>query len=601
MDISNLILFYFIYLFQLVIGFFIIFIIPGFVFTLLLFSGEDVTFLDIMASTIVLSVAINILTIFSSNTILNIPINYDTITTQIIILSLVIFVGYLITIKYKKHIKIEKGIKDWQFITLIITLIAIFLIIHNVHNDYKFPLHTDEWQDIAKGISIIENENIRLINPYLKERPYQFDMEIGFNLFLAEFFIVTGVDPVLFYQYLPAISAVISSLVLFVFIFNIFKDFYPAFFSTIFFASLKSTIFALGIWFFVPMSMSIFFIYFILFCLYRAMKSCGLSFYIAASLSLLALTLIHPGMSALLYLTITFYLIFTFLKSKFNSIFGISIMFLLPFISFLYFVRYIWRGSIIETIRYFLTEFIIFGRLLEYNRVYDILFIYNFYGAIASVFAIAGIVYILYKKNGGIIISGLIVSIADILLYQLNGFTILLFYERIIYFALLFLVPLSGVGVYSILNIIFRNTSSIFNIQFRFIICAIVLLMVIYSLFSNYYWYRARLDRMITEDDYNAIKFLDKIDKHKVVMAHPRISDTIYPISRNYVVHPMLHSYVENEGIRDIKRFYLADCKEKIPILKKYDVDYVYFRFKIDCKFLREIYNKSIYIYSVVW
>ncbi|OYT53883.1 MAG: hypothetical protein B6U72_04665 [Candidatus Altiarchaeales archaeon ex4484_2] len=448
---------------QLFTGLLLVYVLPGLSLTLLLFHRNKLNLLEYAVSTIVLSLSLNILTILSSNLLLGVPITYATVTTQILAVSSCFLLGYLF-LRFRSwdgsH-ALGLGVGGWQVIALTAALLFISYTTYMIHEDYMFPLHSDEWQDLARATSIIEHRNIVMRNPYLKEETHQFDLEIGFNLFLAEFFILTGVDPVLFYQYLPAITSLIAGLALFVFVYELFGDFYPAFLSTVFLAGLKGTIFLLGTWFMVAMSLSIPFIYFILYCLTRALKDNSLPFYLATSVSLLALTVIHPGMGSFLYLTVVLYLagllVYLLLKREIDFSFrktcvcfaGVSVIFLLPLASFAYSLGLLWRDSLHETVRYFFTEFIVFGRLLQYDGVYEPLFLYEFYGPVASVLAVAGLFFFVYRGRGGVVSAALFLSLVNLVLYQFEGFNLFLFYERTVYFVLLYFVILSGAGLFS--------------------------------------------------------------------------------------------------------------------------------------------------------
>ena len=65
---------------------------------------------------------------------------------------------------------------------------------------------------------------------------------------------------VLFYKFLPAIWAVFSALALFFLVYKKTNDFYLGILAIIFFASIKSNLNLLGLWFFTPLTFSIPFI-----------------------------------------------------------------------------------------------------------------------------------------------------------------------------------------------------------------------------------------------------------------------------------------------------------------------------------------------------
>ena len=74
----------------------------------------------------------------------------------------------------------------WKVIVLLLLLAFTFCLVYEIHSNYKYPFHTEEWQHLARGIQIIENKRILLKNPYYNTE--EMNLEIGFHIFLAEFF-----------------------------------------------------------------------------------------------------------------------------------------------------------------------------------------------------------------------------------------------------------------------------------------------------------------------------------------------------------------------------------------------------------------------------
>ena len=116
-------------------------------------------------------------------------------------------------------------------IPLILLIIFTFFLVYKVHFNYNYPyqdphepnfiaekennhysyiLHGDEWTHAAQAIYLMENKKIPETNPYLKNQGYKLNLESGFHAFLAQFFTLTNLNPILYYQYLPALFAVLS-------------------------------------------------------------------------------------------------------------------------------------------------------------------------------------------------------------------------------------------------------------------------------------------------------------------------------------------------------------------------------------------------------
>jgi len=264
-------------------------------------------------------------------------------------------------------------------------------------------------------------------------------------------------------------------------------------------------------------------------------------------------------------------------------------------LSFIYFIRFLWQGSLIETIKFFVTEFMIFGQLVNATEVYKPFFLVDFYGLIAIFLSMIGILYVTIKQRAGILISGLAVALGIMLLYQFHGFTILIFYERVFYCALLCLAPLSGIGLFVVLKSLWIISNKYkLNTMIPTILSLIIISLTLYTVFSDYYQYEDKIYRLIDDNEYNAIIWLMENEGiHNVIMARTRISDTIYSISRNYVVSPVPHCQNLGSRTKDSRRFFMSKCDGKKEILDRYAVDYVLVKFHINCDYLAEIYNKD--------
>ena len=633
LTISVLLLTFALGFFQMFFGFILLFFLPGYALTLTLFPGKEIDILERISLAIALSISVSVVSVFAANYFFGIPITSETIMAEILSLSGIFILIYFfrrpgsvagkgISLSDIKSVSEPRKRILSVFIILLI-LILTFNLIYRTHWNYPYPFHTDEWQHIAIGVQIVEDKSIRLTIPYYQDKPPYRNLEIGFHVFLAEFFLLTNKDLVLFYKFLPAIFACISAFILFVFIYKITGKFLAAIFSMLFFAGLKSNIFVLGSWFFVPLTMSFPLLYLVFYSLSEGLKEGSFPLLLSATIALLALALIHPSIASFAYMSITLYLILAvlysltviilYLVSKRESFkkelgmllkfpiqraAGILILFLVPFLSFLYFLKFLWKGSLVETLRYFVTDFMIFDGSLPVKELYKPLFLCDIYGLVGISLAIIGIIYVLIKKKGAILVSGISIALAIMALYQFHGFSILLLYERTTYCALLCLAPLSGIGLYVLtyfIKNILKNSKVVSTV-----IALSLLFFVFLNTFSNYYFYEDKIYRMIDDDDYKAIKWLgENKGSYNIVLARPRISDAIYPISRNYVVAITPHGGTA-QNLLDTRKFLMSGCEGRKNVLEKYQVDYVLVKFKIKCGFLEEIYHQGKdYIYEV--
>ena len=631
----------------------ILFFLPGFALTLI---KKNIPLYERILMAIGLSISLNIIGIFILNHLIEFPINYLTITAYS---SSFLYFGLIFYyFKEKKlpgiedfKIKIKENINDFKnqkikilnFTIILFAVLFIFTLHYGIH-DYNYPYHTDEWQHLARAVQIMDAQTIPDIDPYFNKHDVgAMNLEIGFHVFLAEFFILSKQDPVLFYKFLAPIFTVLASLVLFMLVKKITTNFYAGVFSMLFFASLKSAITILGGWFFVPLSMCFMLIFLFMYLFIEGMRKQSLSYFLFASIIISCIALIHPQSASWIYPVMILYLILFFARNilkvnlknilKFKKVIpGISLLFFLPFLSFFYFFKILWKGSFDATLSYFITQFIVFRGCPEHRGVCDPNFIINFYGEVAMILAIIGVIYLLYKFvvnrdddkfNIPILISWIFVMlflisllhveligkfVASLMGISYSPFTLLTGYIRIIYEMFLCLCALSGIGLYAIListqKIIYK-----FKIPLKFsyegvvfiLVSLIIFIFIFNAAFSGYYDSKVKIYKDIDDDDYKAIKWLgDNYGNSNVVFARPHVSETIYPISKNYVVSITPHAGIPTTGERvaDTNRFFMGDCNVKKEILNKYEVDYVFVKYKIKCDFLKEIYHEKSYIYE---
>jgi len=653
---------------QTILGTILVLFIPGFALTLALFPRKEIDLAERIGFAVILSISVNVISVFALNYFMNLEITRASILLNILFWTLLFSMVYLFRIRgqqfrFDLNFKPEREdvLKGLKALAVIAVLAFVFNQVYGVHRDYAYPYHSDEWYHIAHGVQIMDKNGIESTEPYFKYGKSYRDLEIGFHVFLAEFFLLTGKDPVLFYKFLPAMFACISAFILFVFIYRTI-DFYAGIFAVLFFASLKTTITVLGLWFFVPLTMCFPLIYGFFYLISEGVRRNNLLFLILSVVTITTIALIHPQSASWIYPVIILYLIFLSLlflirtlRLRLNvkeiwgeivkikkSIAGIALLFSLPFLSFFYFFKLMWKGSFEKTLEYFTTEFIFFGEHLENKLIYEPSYLMDFYGFsvgqcagwscmfynIGILLALIGVVYCILTKRL-ILVAWICVMIASIAVFQMPElgeavkdfldspreppFTILAMYERYIYYTLICLAPLSGIGLFAVLKVVYGSISFVskkINVEIsgtkEKIIFAPIALLLIYFIFSGtfsgYYEDKTKLYKLIDDNDYMAIKWLkENKGSHNVVMARPQTSSAIYPASKNYVVSMSLQEHSTRESSNDERVFFSADCKKKKEILDKYEVDYVLVKFRIRCRGLEQIYGEDKrYIYETV-
>ncbi|MBI2667516.1 hypothetical protein HYX17_01965 [Candidatus Woesearchaeota archaeon] len=470
--------------------------------------------------------------------------------------------------------------KKYEYTLLIIALILIFILVYSPHSDYKYPLHVDEWQHISKAVYFSETKELQR-NPNLVDKPFQPNLEPGFTVFLS--FLFRFIDPIMGYKFLPAIFATLAAFILFLLVHQITSNFYIGLFSILFFSSLKSNINIQGLWFFLPLTLAIpiIFLYFLFFLKYFEENKIKYFFY--SVIPLILLLFVH-AISLILLLIVSF--IYLLLHHKEIENFRPLSIFLMIIPTSIIILLFILIRENSEIFNLLLDWLIIEEGWGYVEKQY---FLPSFYGIIPTLLAFIGIYPSIKNKNSRIFLIISFITLSLIFLFHNFGFSILFPYQRVLYYAMIGLVPLSSIGLYSLLGVLKGKLVWLIPI---------ILLIVFYFTFFNYY----NLDKdsglyhVVEDKDYEAIKLLSQF-KSKVIMSPLPQSSAIYPISKNLVIAHTKGNLLSG-NIDMVRRFYEVDCDEKTNIIKRYDIDFILSQTKLDCGYTK-VYNDKTYIYKL--
>jgi hypothetical protein len=489
-------------------------------------------------------------------------------------LSIIILIIFASILVYKVHLNYSYPYQDPHEASFIV---------EKQNNYYPYPLHGDEWTHLAQATYLIENKKIPELNPYLKDSGNKLNLESGFHSFLAQFFTLTKLDPILNYQYLPAIILIISLLSIILLIMLITNNFYISLLSSLFFLSIKNNVNLMGVWFLVPLTFSIFIIYLFFYCFLhknKRLKYLSILFYLAS-------LFVYPAATVLTTLILVIYLLINKKLNKYHLIL-LSILILASLVLFrnnlqhlldVFIFRYGWTGA------------------FEFN--YSII---KMYGLVAFLLALIGLIYTYTKKLNKILIIWPLICSIPVLMYPIVKFTLFLPYQRAFFYLLISLAPLSAVGLSYLVEYVHNLIKRYDKIAAVFIII-IVTIFIFINQFNNYY----RIDdkrflplHFINEDDYQALKWVkNSYGGGNLVMANLLTAFGVYPISQNYVVAmPLSNLQGGNENL--VNQFYDSDCQTKENILIKNKINLVYNYNKINCTFLKEVYDKNVYVYEAI-
>ncbi len=467
--------------------------------------------------------------------------------------------------------------KNLEKIILVSSLIFIFGLVYSPHFSYKYPLHADEYQHIAKAVNFLETKNLN-VNPYFYYQPFSPNLESGFTIFLS-ILIKLGFDPITSYRFLPALFATLAAFILFHLILYLTKSFYTGIFSILFFASLKSNINMGGLWFFTPLTLAIPLIFLSLLLFFKAFDRKNNKLFVILTFFLLILFLIHPISGILVYILI---FLFLFLNKESKKI---LILLALPLVSGI-FLFFVFSREISELLK-FVIDWLILEEGWGYNEV--IYFLPAFYNYVPFILGLIGVYPALKNLKLRLFIVWFFISISLLFIFNNFKLSILFPYQRVLYYSLLSLVPLSAFGSFFILGLIKKYK----------ILIPIFIILVGFFTFYNYYdpTKESKLYYVLDDNDYDTLIFLKQFPSETILAPLPQ-SAAVYPVSGHYVIGMTQANLLGGEREK-VKEFYDNDCETKLNIINQYQLRYILSKSKLDCNFLKEIYNEGDYIYEV--
>ena len=492
-------------------------------------------------------------------------------------------------------------IKEYRVWLVIIVLIATFLLVYYPHFSYPYPLHADEWNSINSAEKLLNGE---YGVPYAE---FGKNFEFGYHASLAFIFLiekVAGISPILAYKFLPAIFAVFASLFLFLLMFKLTGNYFISLFSMVFFASLPSNVNLLGLWFAVPLTLAIPLVYlFFYFFLQEGKRTLVYSIII-----LFAIFFIHAPSALILLPVLFFYSVFNYRK-----ILKKQLLVFLPYVIF-FFIGFVsmWYKTIWKTLSIMLNAIVFKAgdSHIELNLETNPL-VYNFfgekiilsqyflpllYGFVPFILVLIGLYYALKNERLRIFAIWLFVCVINLFIFNLLDFTIFARSQRVVYYTLLALAPLSAIGMERIVSYI---KEKIRKENMKKIIAIIAILLVLAASFYNYGKQNkgTEIYYLINEKDFKALTFL-KDKENGILIAPLKEAVADYSIAGKKAVAKFYPPYEMNENKMDVERFYASGCEIKEMIIRKYNATYVLSKEKLACEW-KEIYSDERFIYEV--
>ncbi|MCL4392494.1 hypothetical protein M1413_04150 [Patescibacteria group bacterium] len=470
------------------------------------------------------------------------------------------------------------------FCVLVVLALAAAVFVFYPHFGYLWPIHADEWGDVAAVQSLLRGRPLNT-NPYVVI--HSIDYKPGFTSLWAGV-MSGGLDPIGAWVYLPAFNMFLISLVGSLVLYEKTKNFWAGGLVSPFLASLHSSTSFLGLWFFVP---SIFALFFVLFLIVEArglfLKSRP-ELFVACTVSV-ALALVYLPFLGFVLLSLV-PIAGTFSK-KFPVLFftvvciGLAAIVLLllasPYKAF-------WSsGTLPDLSAFFVSSTATVGSI-GFFSFFDIVPVVVF---IAAVF---GFCFLRKEKWARVLAASVVVGVLNVTLFYVADVSFLAFPQRSYYFAAAVVAVVASVGLGEMLARM--HTAGFLKWG--------VALVVLGLSFWGYFILIAGTApyHLVGSQDLKALDWLKKQPniQYQFILSEPSMGTIITPLTGaaapiNWITpqgkdnrqDPLLSSF-----------FDVTDCSTKQEILSELKTGFVYSHIPQACPFLEEVYNADgVFIY----
>lgn len=466
---------------------------------------------------------------------------------------------------------IPRDKKIFRAAVLVCAIIFACFVVYSPHLDYPYPFHFDEWRHLEDIMKSIEEGG-------LVEKGWGTQTEAGFHMWLIPLILLTDMNPVLFYQYIPMIFMAFASLILFSFLKKTTGSFSTGIFGILLLASLKSNVNIFGPWMFVPLTMSFPLIYLFFFSFVRGTSLGNEKFFVLAFVFLLAIFTIYIYSALFAVPILIIYLIFSY-RFVLKRWYVVLPVILLPLAGFFFTFKFFPQMGILGIIDWLKQGYgiiypAIWGGLMPRYRILV------FYGLLPCILAGAGLIVSIRKYK----IFPIWAVIAGIWFYlNMDYFlkNILIPYLRLIFLFLFSLIPLSAIGLHWAISRINRIKIK----PLPAVISAALLLTVFITTYYNYYDVPSNLD---------LYRFIEPEDVEALRLAEGDVVSTVQ-------MHPMTFKFFNiTQDIKFELNFTKLDCDGKEQKIFQYKRQYLLTQEQLDCEFLEPVYAGKIrYLYTI--
>ncbi|MBN2111886.1 DUF1616 domain-containing protein, partial [Candidatus Woesearchaeota archaeon] len=443
-----------------ILGIALIFFLPGLGFVLNLFKKTRTH--EKIALSIALSIALVVLNGFFLNTTFG--LNFATVFTSLLLVTVIPLIVYFKRTGLE-NIQLKKPTRQQilQVMMLVLCLSVLAFKVYKPHTDNPYPIHLDEWSRLLETTHIIEEEtfNHRFNPQFVGHPPAPRRLNPGFQFILSQFYIVSGVDQISFFQYLPALFALMTGFIIFSFLFKI-SNYWTGLFAIVFLSFLKTNDNTLGISFLVALTMTFPLLYALFYALHNSFKEKESLYLLLAAFLYFTVLVTHEQTGAAFLPIVAAYFIVNLallktkkekLKISKKGVIICIVSFILPLLSLYVAREIIWKGSFAKSFNFLLS-------LIVWKGISPIRYSYNFvvfYGVVLALLAVIGAVMVYKNKDMGVFLIWSLIAVGQVMNFYFNQVTYFSALERIRHHAVLGLVPLSAYGLYSLLNFLSKK------------------------------------------------------------------------------------------------------------------------------------------------
>ncbi|MFC2003652.1 hypothetical protein ACFLV4_06920 [Chloroflexota bacterium] len=323
-----------------------------------------------------------------------------------------------------------------DYLKLAPILALAFYIAFIPHQNYAYPLHLDEWQNLAYFQALTTAGSITFPDPYLGSAPGYPNLEVGFHVFWSVFHQLSDVPWLIIFRYFPSVIFMMS--VLSVYTLGRREGFgWEAALMT---CLIPTTVGILGPAFLVPVAMGLVFIPLSIFI---AFNFRGWGSYAVLSIFMSLLVAMHAATALGLIIILTPYILLN-LKGNFRHSFGIALAMAIPFLGLFPWIR----SLLLPTAKLLLTPFF----LLPYVEIPRVI---ESYGYIPILVSLVGTFVLSIrggKKSYGLILGLLALLLMLVIRYTFH-YGVRFMYERGLIYMMLMLSIVTGAGLAWVQNI----------------------------------------------------------------------------------------------------------------------------------------------------